>query len=263
MAVIDIGGARLDVVRTGQGQGQKRDLVLLHSLLADRSVFDTVVPALAAEFRLTLVALPGYDGSDPAGSEIGGIADRVAGVFEACELPRDTALLGNGFGGFVALATAIRHGKRFGKLIVADSLATFPEPNKVPLRGLAGKVRAQGMAGAIEIALGRMFPPAFQQANPNIVAERKAALEKMNPAHFVESIDALVGLDFSADLTKIANPTLVMVGALDMTTPAPLVRELAHGIPGARFLEIADAGHCPQLEQPDAFTAAVKAFLKA
>lgn len=235
-----------------------RDLVLLHSLLTDRSAFDSVKGPLGKEFRVHVPDLPGYGGSPSRGeATIAAYADRIAP-----EIPPGAAVLGNGFGGFVALAMAIRHGARFGKLIVADALAQFPEANKAPLRGLAGKVREHGMAGAIDIALGRMFPPAFQQANAAVVAERKRALEAMNPAHFVESIGALVGLDFRADLQKIVNPTLVMVGALDLTTPAPLVRALAQGIPGARFVEIADAGHCPQLEKPQEFIAAVSGFLK-
>ena len=46
----------LDVEQDGQG----RDLVLLHSLLADRTAFDLVRPALAKNHRLWLVNLPGY-----------------------------------------------------------------------------------------------------------------------------------------------------------------------------------------------------------
>ena len=52
-----------------------------------------------------------------------------------------------------------------------------------------------------------------------------------------------------------------MVGALDQTTPPALARELANGIPGAKFLEIPGCGHCPQIEDPRAFVAAVNGFL--
>jgi 3-oxoadipate enol-lactonase len=53
-----------------------------------------------------------------------------------------------------------------------------------------------------------------------------------------------------------------VAGALDAATPAPLARELANGIPGAKFLEILDCGHCPQLEKPDIFVNAVEEFLR-
>ena len=63
MSIVRVDGADMDVVETGSG----RDLVLLHSLLSDRSAFDQVVPALAKTYRLTLVNLPGYGNSSPGG----------------------------------------------------------------------------------------------------------------------------------------------------------------------------------------------------
>jgi 3-oxoadipate enol-lactonase len=53
-----------------------------------------------------------------------------------------------------------------------------------------------------------------------------------------------------------------MAGALDAATPAPLARRLADGITGAKFLEIPDCGHCPQLEKPALFVSAVEDFLR-
>jgi pimeloyl-ACP methyl ester carboxylesterase len=52
-----------------------------------------------------------------------------------------------------------------------------------------------------------------------------------------------------------------MCGALDQTTPPALAKELAGKIPGARYEEIAGSGHCPMLEQPDALTRSILAFL--
>ena len=49
----------LDVQLRGEG----RDLVLLHSLLSDRTAFDRIAPRLAAERRVFLVNLPGFGAS--------------------------------------------------------------------------------------------------------------------------------------------------------------------------------------------------------
>jgi len=53
----------------------------------------------------------------------------------------------------------------------------------------------------------------------------------------------------------------VVVGELDAATPLDLARELAERIEGARFVLLPGCGHCPPLEQPDAFLAAVAPFL--
>jgi 3-oxoadipate enol-lactonase len=259
MPVVDVNGTRVDVVQAGAG----RDLVLLHSLLADRSAFDLVVPALARTRRLWLVNLPGYGASTPAGSSIEDHADCIAGLLSVLRLPQQTDILGNGFGGFIATALAARHGAQFDRLVIADALTAFPEPAKEPLRKLANKVRQHGMAGALDIAIRRMFPEAFAAIHPEIVAERKRALEQADAACFSTACLALADLDFAAILATIGNPTLVLAGSLDATTPPALARQLAAGIAGAEFVEIPGCGHCPQIEQPEAFVAAVNGFLPA
>ena len=214
MTLARVKEADLDIVRMGAG----RDLVLLHSLLTDLSAFDLVAPPLAKTRRLTLVNLPGYGASGPAGEDVESYADRIAAMIAALRLPRQTDILGNGFGGFIAVA--------------------------------------------LDIAIRRMFPETFIAAHPRVVSERRRALEKEADARcFQRACLALARLDFTPVLGKIRNPTLVMAGALDQTTPPVLARALANGIPGAKFLEIPGCGHCPQIENPQAFIDAVNDFL--
>ncbi len=250
-------GRRMDVEQEGDGP----HLVLLHSLLTDRSAFDRVRPALARQHRLTVPNLPGYGASSPGGDSIEDYADRVAELLAALQLPPDTAVLGNGLGGFTGVALAIRHGARFGRLIVVDALAGFPEAGKAPLRALASAVVERGMGAALDAAILRMFPPAYIQAHPEVVEERKQALRRMDPAIFSKLCLALTRAEFAAVLPRIRNRTLVLVGAQDAATPPALARQLAAGIPGAAFEEIPGCGHCPQIEQPDLFVARVTEFL--
>jgi 3-oxoadipate enol-lactonase len=259
MAIVKVDGAHLDVEQLGSGP----ELVLLHSLLTDRSAFDRVKGELARQRRVYLVNMPGYGESSPVGSTIEEYADHVAGLFPALNLSSRTAVLGNGFGGFVALALAVRHGARFERLIIADSAATFPAQAKEPFRILHAKVKEQGMGAILDAAVRRMFPEAFILNHPKIVAERKAALAKADPECFARACLALAEVDLREAVRRIRNPALVMVGALDRTTPPELARELASAIPGARFQEIAGSGHCPPIENPAEFVAAVQAFLAA
>ena len=258
MTIIKVNGADVDVAQVGAG----RDLVLLHSLLADRSAFDRVVPALAKKRRVTAVNLPGYGASTAVGASVEDYADHIAGLLRALKLPQQTDVLGNGLGGFIAVALACRHGDLFEHLIVADSLATFPPAGKEPLRLMAERVRQQGMSAVLDAAIDRMFPQPFIAAHPDIVAERKAALGKANPESFSAACAALAQVDLEPLLAGIRNPTLVMAGALDATTPASLARRLADGIAGSKFLEIPGCGHCPQLEKPESFVNTVEEFLR-
>jgi pimeloyl-ACP methyl ester carboxylesterase len=67
--------------------------------------------------------------------------------------------------------------------------------------------------------------------------------------------------DLTPQLGAIRNPTRVVCGELDAATPPALCRLLAEKIPGASYVELPTCGHCPPLEQPEAFIAAIADFL--
>jgi 3-oxoadipate enol-lactonase len=260
MATIRIKGVTAEYQQAGNGP----DLLLLHSLLTEMSVFERVLPLLARTHRVTCLNLPGFGASDPVElSSVGEHADHVAGVMDALSLPPTVDVFGNGFGAFVALELAVRHGGRIGRLMVADTAPAFPEAAKAPFRGMAEKVRAAGISAILDTAIGRMFPPAFQAARPDIVTARKAALAAADAPCFARACLALAALDLRPRLAGIRNPTLVMCGALDQTTPPALAREVASAIPGAVYRDIEDSGHCPMLEQPEALVAMIESFTSA
>ena len=62
-------------------------------------------------------------------------------------------------------------------------------------------------------------------------------------------------------LGEVAAPTLVVSGGRDVTGYREIAQVLAAGIPGARKLDLPDAGHVLTLEAPEQFNAAVLAFL--
>jgi 3-oxoadipate enol-lactonase len=258
MPYIEHQGAAVEYDQAGAGA----DLLLLHSLLTDMSVFDRVWPELARTHRVTRINLPGYGRSMPRIlASVADYADHVSAVLDKLGLPPLTHVFGNGFGAFVALLLAIRHGQRFNRLVLADVVAAFPEPARVPFRVMSEKVTASGMPAVLDAAIGRMFPPAFQEAHPDEVALRKAALARVDAGCFGRACLALAALDTTAQLAQIANPTLVMCGALDLTTPPALAQALARGIPSAAYREIPDSGHCPMVEQPVSLVTYINDFL--
>jgi len=117
------GKGALTAVRTGKG----RDVVVLHSLLSDRHTFDPVLPALAAKYRVTLINLPGFHGSLPTPLALmDAYVATIEDGFQEFKVADDAILIGNGFGGTVALAFAMAHPKRVAKLVLSDAAACFP-----------------------------------------------------------------------------------------------------------------------------------------
>lgn len=258
MPYLELNNAAVEYEQAGTGA----DILLLHSLLTEMSVFDAVWPHLTRDYRVTRVNLPGYGRSMPRPlHSVADYAGHVAQVMDALHLPQTTGVFGNGFGAFVAVMLALRHGPRFGKLIVADVVAAFPEPARVPFRVMSQKVTESGMSAILDAAIGRMFPPEFAAAQPGEVALRKAALAQADAASFSRACLALATLDVTMQLNTITNPTLVLCGALDQTTPPALARALSDSIPKARYAEIAGSGHCPMVEQPGVLVEHLRAFV--
>jgi 3-oxoadipate enol-lactonase len=71
----------------------------------------------------------------------------------------------------------------------------------------------------------------------------------------------LAALDLAGELTRIQNPTLIVVGAEDQATPPALGRALADRLSNARLTLLPGLGHCPHIQDPDAFVAAIAPFL--
>ncbi|MGA7066079.1 MAG: alpha/beta fold hydrolase [Pseudolabrys sp.] len=255
---LSAGRGALTAVRTGEG----RDLVLLHSLLADRHAFDPVLPTLAAKHRVTLFNLPGFHGSQPA---MLALMDAYLAViedgFDEFGITKDSVLIGNGFGGTVALAFALAHPERISKLVVSDAAAGFPPEGREAFAVMAQKVADGGLGSIAEIAAKRVFSPAYLSAHPEKIEERKKVLMGIEPKAFQAACRILQETDLVPLLHHMKVPTIVVCGEFDQATPPALNKQIVEKVPGAKYVELPGCGHCPPLEQAEQFLAAIKDFV--
>lgn len=255
---LSAGRGALTAVRTGEG----RDLVLLHSLFADRHAFDTVLPTLAAKHRVTLFNLPGFHGSQPA---MLALMDAYLAViedgFDEFGITKDSVLIGNGFGGTVALAFALAHPERISKLVVSDAAAGFPPEGREAFAVMAQKVADGGLGSIAEIAAKRVFSPAYLSAHPEKIEERKKVLMGIDPKAFQAACRILQETDLVPLLHHMKVPTIVVCGEFDQATPPALNKQIVEKVPGAKYVELPGCGHCPPLEQAEQFLAAIKDFV--
>lgn len=248
---------RLTAVQAGAGP----DLLFVHSLLADRTAFDPALPWFAKRFRVTLVNLPGFHGSACIAPGIEGYADLIASVFAPGGLSKQTIVMGNGFGGTAAVAMALRHGDKFGKLVLSDVAAGFPPEGRKAFEVMAAKVESEGIGSVATISANRVFHEAYLAAHPGAIEERRRVLMGIAPEGFIAACRSLMSADLTSRLGAIRNPTRVVCGEFDAATPPALCRLLAEKIPGASYVELTKCGHCPPLEQPEAFIRAVEDFV--
>ncbi len=250
-----LAGGKIDAVVMGSGPA----VWIFHSLLADAGSCEPLTRALADRFTVTLPHLPGFGGSAATAPALSAVADRTAEAIRGAEHP--VTIIGNGYGSFVALTLALRHPDLVRRLVLAGTGAAFTEPGRQAFRGMAAAVAAKGLLAIADVAMRRLFAPAFQEANPDLMAERRAAFLATDPAVFTGACAELAALDLRDEVAALRMPLLALAGDGDEATPAAMARELAAMVPGARFEEMAGLAHVPQLQDTARFVAAVEPFL--
>ncbi len=241
------------VRRSGEGA----PVWLLHSLLADAGSCMPLAELLAADHRVLVPDLPGFGGSEPAGPALSAVADRMASAMDG----DPAAVFGNGYGSFVALVLALRHPRLVRRLVLAGTGAAFSEPGRAAFRGMAQAASAMGLAGIADVAMRRLFAPSFQAANPDLLAERRAAFVAADVAVFTGACAALAELDLRDEVRGLSLPVLVMVGEQDEATPPAMARELAGLLPEANLVELDGCAHVPQLQAPERVLEAMRGFV--
>ena len=168
------------------------------------------------------------------------------------------AFCGLSLGGMTGMWLGVHAPQRITRLALANTSACMDAPAAMDERIAA--VTAGGVAAIASAVLGRWFTPAFAEREPARVAAVKAMLESSPAAGYVACCHAIRAMDQSADVARIAAPTLVVAGTHDTSTPPAAGRFLAGRIPGARYLEL-PAAHLSNVEAADAFNAALTTFL--
>jgi non-heme chloroperoxidase len=185
--------------------------------------------------------------------------DAVA-LLDAIGLQR-AALVGHSGSAFTARRVAVTHPTRVARLVLSGSPAgSLPRQVAVGLQAavcaLADPVPAdfvrEFQAGAAHVPL----PEAFVEG---LVAESR----KLPARVWRDAAAGLVAFDDTADLERIAAPTLLVWGDRDGLLPPQEQQRLAAAIPGASSRVYPDTGHSPRWERPERFAADLDAFMRA
>ena len=243
-------------------RGAGRPVVLLHAFPLDRRMWQPQLGPLASAARLIAVDLPGFGDSPPSRGPftIDSAADAVSDFLDAGGLTGRVVLGGLSMGGYIALAFARRHPGRLAGLILAD---TRSEPDDAAGRAkrdeMIALAHSAGVSGVIDQMLPKMLAP---PARPEVVETVRTVAAGQSPASVAAALAALRDRpDATAALGAITVPTLILVGEHDAITPPVMAQVLAAKIPGSKLVTIPGAGHLSNLENPDAFSAAVGEFL--
>jgi 2-succinyl-6-hydroxy-2,4-cyclohexadiene-1-carboxylate synthase len=229
----------------------------------------------------TVLFVPGFmqrgEAWEPVAARLGGaryttvcrdfrtwtLDDRVDELLEAA--PPRAAVVGYSMGGRIALHAALRAPDRLSALVLVGVTAGIEDPAEREDRRRSDESLAEWMERrSIEEIVERW------EANPVFATQSSELRARQRPGRLSHEPDRLAQLLRSAGqgasppvwtrLGELRCPVLLTAGDHDRRY-ATAARRMAERIPDARVRLVPDAGHAPQLEAPDTFTAVLREFL--
>lgn len=256
---IDVGGLSVAYRRAGSGP----PLVLLHGAFEDSRLWARQLRDLSDEFTVIAVDAPGFGASDdpPPTWATADYGDHLGDILEALGLVRPT-VVGLSFGSVYALALYRRRPHAVGALVLVSAYA-----------GWAGSLSSAEVQRRVEQTEREMTAPVDQiiakwlptlltpTAPPDVVNLVSAMMREFRPAGMRPALHALGAVDLRDVLETITVPTLLLYGEVDVRSPAEVVgKDMHERVPGSVLVVIPGAPHLVNLEQPEAFNAALRQF---
>ena len=256
---VTVGGVELNVLVEGP-EGAPH-LTFSHSLASDLHMWDPQAEALCERFRILRFDTRGHGASavPSAPYTLDQLVGDALGVLDELGV-ETTTFIGLSMGGIIAQGLALEHPSRLDGIVVANSVAEWPEGAETMWADRISLARSEGMGAHVAVTLERWLTPATRERGGPLLEAIKAQIEATPVEGYVGCAEALSRLDYTPRLAEITVPSLLIAGSHDpATTPAAM--QAMHGaLSESTYVEL-DAAHLSNLERPDEFTAALSAFL--
>lgn len=245
--------------------GSGAPLVLIHGWGMHGGVWSMVRDALAQDFEIHVVDLPGMGYSAPCSPyDLSRLSREVAAV-----VPAQCAVCGWSLGGQVAIRMALDQPARVRQLILVGSTPCFVnrddwQSGVLPevFANFSGQVAADYYATLTRfLGLQAMGGDATRQMVRDLKADFMA---RPAPRQHVmqQALAILLETDLRRDIGALQCPVLLLHGARDMLAPVAAARWMADHIPQAQLSVIPGASHAPFVSHPRRFVSALQQFLE-
>jgi pimeloyl-ACP methyl ester carboxylesterase len=261
---VDANGIGTNYLEAGQGHA----VILIHGSgpgVTSYANWRLVIPALAANFRVLAPDMVGFGYSErPAGIEYGiqTWADQVVGLMDTLQL--GTAhIVGNSFGGAIALRLAVQHPDRVGKLVLMGSMG-------VPFPITEGLERVWGYQPSFENMRKVLDVFAYNRelVNDELAEVRyrgsiqpgfQESFAAMFPAPRQRWVEAMCSPE--DDIAKLPHRALIVHGREDQVIPLQTSFRLLELIDQADLRVFSHCGHWSMIERTSDFNRNVTEFL--
>jgi pimeloyl-ACP methyl ester carboxylesterase len=262
MSTASLGGLTFGYEDEGWGD----PLVLIHGHPFDRSMWRPQVQHFSrVGWRVVAPDLRGYGESSvvPGTTTLETFARDIAALLDHLDVER-FVLGGLSMGGQIVMEFHRLFPHRVRGLLLADTSARAEtEAGKAARTELADRLLREGMTPYAHEVLPKMVAPHNIEALPAVADHVLGMMRGASPEGAAAALRGRAERpDYGDMLTRVAVPTLVVVGSDDEFTPVSDARFIRDSVPEAT-LEIVDgAAHLPNLERPAEFNAALRNLLR-
>lgn len=237
-----------------------RPLVVLgHSLGTEPLIWERVLPALAAEYRVSLLTLPGHgDAAVPTAPF--SLAELADAVVDAARSDAGGPLLyaGVSIGGALGLELALHHPEAIAGAAILASGAQLGSTEHWTQR--AALVREQSTSALVAGSAKSWFAPDSIANEPELTGRILRVLQNTSDEGYARCAEALAGYDVRARLPEIDPPILAAFGEFDTIGTELKQDEIVAGVRRGSKTCIEGAAHQPPAEQPDRTARALLEF---
>ncbi len=238
-------------------------LLFVHGLGGTSSIWFAQAEALGSQFRTTAYDWPG-SGCSASGAEeysVESLAKHASSLCRQLGISK-AGVVAHSMGAAVAITLAAREPGLVAALALLGPVTKLGAAGVDAITKRAAAVRERGMEAVIDaIPIGALAPKTRNE-NPAVHALFRASLLANDPESYARDCGALVRADADVPASRVRAPTLLIGGSSDPTAPAASLQALASRLADAETVEIPDAGHAMQLDQPQLVSAALERFFE-
>jgi 3-oxoadipate enol-lactonase len=173
---------------------------------------------------------------------------------------KKTNWCGLSMGGMVGMWLGANAPDRVERLVLSNTTSRFASPD--PWNDRIKIAKEKGLAALADLTMERWFTKGFREGSPEKVEPVLQSFLRTSPDGYIACCEGIRDMDQSESIRKIAAPTLVIAGRHDPATTPEAAEFIRDRIPGAK-LAILDAAHISNIEQTEAYNAAVLGHLAA
>jgi 3-oxoadipate enol-lactonase len=172
----------------------------------------------------------------------------------------NVAYVGLSLGGMIGQALAVRHPDRVRSLVLCDT--TMHSPRDMWIERIAA-IEANGLEPQVEPSIERWFTHSFRSSQPKLVDNMRTMIRATSLHGYLGCAMAMRDMRLESVAPRITQPTLILVGRDDRSTPVAEAQALHEAISGSQLEVIEHAAHLPNIEQASRFNAVLGRFLDA